>query len=246
MELEEFIELGFSKTESKIYLVLLKKGSCDVRSIVEETGLFKANCYDALEKLCAKGIVAKIIENNKRIYSAQKPESLVEFIQKKKSNLEEQEKKAKKLVKTVAKYKEQTTPHETAIVLRGIAGVKKVFNEIIEEKKDYIAFGSPLESETIIGDYYWKNLHLKEAEENIKTRMIFHKSLRHWKKMMPKHVKLKFLEHELEPLTETIVYGDKIAIIVWEQKPIVTLINNKFAAKSYKQTFEYLWKAAKE
>lgn len=44
-----------------------------------------------------------------------------------------------------------------------------------------------------------------------------------------------------EPLTETIIRGDTIGIIVWTEKPIGILIKNATAAKSYDQYFQVPW-----
>ena len=76
--------------------------------------------------------------------------------------------------------------------------------------------------------------------------MVFHKSLRHWKKFISyKEIKIKFLDMKFEPLTETTIYGTKVALTVWTEKPVITIINNEHVAQSYKQIFDLLWKLAK-
>lgn len=247
MNVDKLVELGLSKSEATLYLALLKLGSADVKTLVYETGFFKANTYDSMEKLCEKGIVSKVVQNGVRTYNLEKPDSLIEFIQKKKSELEAKEELAKELAKEAQKSKENTHSSETAVVLRGVSGVKQIYSEIIEKKLDSLIFGSPIESETLIGNHYWKNFHLKLNERNIQTKMIFHKSLRHWKNVNdPKKHQLRFHDAEFESLTETTIYGDKVAFTVWTQKPVVTIIKNKHVADSYRQIFNILWKQSKE
>jgi len=247
MDSEDLRKIGLSQTEAKLYLALLKIGVSDVQGLIEETGFYKSNTYDALERLCEKGIISKIVEGKKRIYQLQKPEALIEYIEKKKEELGQQEILAKKLAKDVSFAKKQAHISETAMVLKGISGVKQIYSEIIEEKLDYLVFGSPMESETLIGDYYWTNLHLKQKERGIKAKMIFHKSLRNWAKAIPKNlIELRFFDEEFEPLTETTIYGTKVAFTVWAEKPIVTIINNEHVAKSYRQIFNILWKSGKK
>ena len=43
----------------------------------------------------------------------------------------------------------------------------------------------------------------------------------------------------------TWIYGDKVAIVVWSEPIIATLIRSKEVSKSYKQFFEFLWKNSK-
>ena len=247
MDNQDLIKLGLSKTEAVLYLKLLQIGASDVQSLINETGFYKSNIYDALERLCEKGIVSKIIEGNKRVYQLQNPESLVEFVEKKKSEIEEQEQIAKQLAKSVALAKKHTHSPETAMVFRGVAGVKQIYSEIINSKLDYLVFGSPKESEVIIPDFYWQNLHLKQKEYKIRAKMIFHKSLRDWKKIIPEEIiDLRFFGEKFEPLTETTIYGNKVAFVVWTEKPIVTIINNEHVSNSYRQVFNLLWKLAKK
>lgn len=247
MEIAQLQQIGLSQTEAKLYLALIKLGSSDVQQLIEETGFYKPNTYDALERMCEKGIISKIIEGRKRIYQLQNPNSLLEYIEKKKESLKEEENIARELVKEAKESKEQNTISETAIVMKGIQGVKQIYREIIEEKKDYFVFGSPNESSSLIGEYYWQNIHQKQREFGIKAKMIFHKSLRNWNEIIPKDIiELKFLNEEMEPLTETTIYGTKVAFVVWTEKPSVTIINNENVAKTYKQIFEILWRISKE
>jgi sugar-specific transcriptional regulator TrmB len=44
-------EIGLSKTESKIYLSLLKQGTCTVTEIANDAKLHRANVYDSVKIL---------------------------------------------------------------------------------------------------------------------------------------------------------------------------------------------------
>ena len=247
MNKEELLKLGLSQSEATLYLTLLRIGASDVQGLIQETGFYKANTYQALERLCDKGILSKVIEGNRRVYQIQNPHSLIEFIEKKKDELDKQKKLAEKLTKEVELSKKHTTIKETASVFNGISGVKKIYEEIVKNKFDYLVFGSPSQSETVIPDYYWENLHAKQHEHGIKARMIFHKSLRHWKKIVHHNeIKIRFFDANFEPLTETTIYGKKVAFVVWIDKPVVTIIDNEHVANSYRQVFELLWKIAKK
>jgi HTH-type transcriptional regulator, sugar sensing transcriptional regulator len=246
MDIEQLRKLGLSQTEATLYLTLLKIGASEVQTIVEETGFYKANTYDALERLCEKGIISKIIDGNKRVYQLQRPEALLNFVNEKKNDIEDQEKIAKQLVKEVDLRKKHLHTTETAMVFRGFSGVRQIYSEIISKKLDYLSFGGSKESD-LIGEHYWKNLHVKQKESRIKAKMIFHKSLRNWKKMILKDIiELKFFNQKFEPLTETTIYGTKVAFVVWSDNPIVTIINNEHVSNSYRQIFDMLWKNSKK
>ncbi len=239
--------LGLSAAESSLYLSLLRFGPSTVANLIKQTGMYKANIYQSLERLYQKGIVSHHIENAHKIFRIQSPDSLLDFIAQKEENIAKQKKLAEKLIVEVNCLKKLERSPESAEVFYGLAGVKKIYRDILERKLDCLVYGSPSESEFLIGDYYWKNLHQKQRDEGLKMKMIFHKSLRHWKNNLPKEVcDLRFFDDEFEPLTETTIYGDTIALTVWEETPIVTIIQNKHVATSYKQIFEMLWKQAKK
>jgi len=247
MDIEELKKVGLSPTEAKLYLRLLKNGASDVKTLVESTGLYKTNTYEALERLCKKGIISKIVEEKKRVYHVQKPESFIEFIEKKKRELEEQSKIVKDLAKNIESMKKNANSAETAAVFRGISGVRQIYSEIINEKLDYLVFGSPKESDELIGDYYWQNLHLKQKEHHVKAKAIFHKSLRNWKEKIDSNIlDLRFFDEKFESLTETTIYGSKVAFVIWSDIPWVIIIDNSHLADSYRQLFNMLWKIAKK
>ncbi len=54
---------------------------------------------------------------------------------------------------------------------------------------------------------------------------------------------IKYVE-ELTP-SSTMIFGDKVSINVFNQKPFVILIEDKSVAESYRKYFEYLWRIAK-
>jgi hypothetical protein len=55
---------------------------------------------------------------------------------------------------------------------------------------------------------------------------------------------VKFIPKELHSSATTWVYGDTIAIIIWDSGPTGILIKNKAAADSYRSYFELIWQKA--
>jgi len=41
------------------------------------------------------------------------------------------------------------------------------------------------------------------------------------------------------------IFEDYVYLFIWEEKPFVFMIKNKFIAESFKQYFNFLWKMAK-
>jgi len=52
----------------------------------------------------------------------------------------------------------------------------------------------------------------------------------------------KYIPDEFSTPATTIIYGDKVIIIVWGDQPIATQIRSEKVAKSYLTNFNLLWK----
>ena len=57
---------------------------------------------------------------------------------------------------------------------------------------------------------------------------------------------MRFNSNVYDTPATTWIYRDKIAIIVWSDQPIATLIRSKDIADSYRQFFNILWNSSKE
>ena len=57
---------------------------------------------------------------------------------------------------------------------------------------------------------------------------------------------MKFHSYPYDTPATTWVYGDKVAIIVWSDQSLATLIRSKEVADSYHQFFQALWKDSKK
>jgi len=57
-------------------------------------------------------------------------------------------------------------------------------------------------------------------------------------------VQVKFLPEKYEFPATTIVYGDKIAILLWDKSPIGFVLKSKEIVKSFLSYFEVLWSVA--
>ena len=88
MHQEIFSELGFTKSESKIYMTLLDLGTAQLSHIMEKTGMHRRNIYDSLSRLMVKGLVSFVILNNRKIFSPASPKRLVGLVEEKKFNYE--------------------------------------------------------------------------------------------------------------------------------------------------------------
>jgi sugar-specific transcriptional regulator TrmB len=231
-------DLGFTNAEIKVYLALLEIGSTSAGEIIQKSNLQSSVVHMTLNNLISKGFVSFVKEGQRNYYQAANPRHLIEYIEEKKKQFE-------KILPELLKKQEMAKAKSETITFRGIKGIKELLYELLDgNSKEYNVFGSPHES-LMMGEDFWINYHQKRIEKLIQAKFLFNKSLKEWcKNNKYAKTEYKFTDEGFEPLTETIIREDMVAIIVWTESPVGILIKNKIAAKSYISFFKILWNKA--
>lgn len=68
--------LGFSRAAEKIYLTLLKQGSCSIAELAKRTGKHRPMIYRALPELLSANLVVKSTKGKRIVYKAESPSEL--------------------------------------------------------------------------------------------------------------------------------------------------------------------------
>lgn len=230
--------LGLSKNESKVYLSLIKLGSASVSQIAKISNAHRVNIYDALERLQEKGFVASTIKSNKKYFRAASPEIIKDLIKQK----EEQIKQSKQALPTlIYSYKNSMKKQELSS-FKGVLGVKTVLNEILNSKpKEILNFGSTKSVETFSKLHVdiWESQRIKLK---IPMKIITSKKIKNIVKER-KLQKIKFIEKPFDTFTSTVIWNNHVAIFLWLEEPLATLIESKELADSYKNYFYSLWES---
>ena len=71
---------GFTESEAKTYLTLLKIGKSTSYSIVEHAGVSSGRIYETLHKLSKKGLVSHISIKGKMYFEAAGPDRLSDYM----------------------------------------------------------------------------------------------------------------------------------------------------------------------
>ena len=233
--------LGFSPSETKIYLHLLKKGCSYANKISFETRLNRTNVYEALDRLIAKGVVSFVTRNKVKWHEAKSPEKILKLISLKedelnkiKGNLSEEIKEFKKLINPDKKMLE-------ANIFIGKKGLRMLFEEILEAKKPISLIASELQFKDFFGAYFelW---HKKRIERKIRQRTIFPIKFKNNVKKKGL-LSYKFVDNKFTSPTTTIIYGENCLFIQWSKEPLAIKIQNEEITKSHLNYFDMLWKA---
>ena len=235
-------DVGLTGAEIKVFLSLLEVGSSTAGKVVEKSGLHNAVVHRAFHSLAEKGLITYVQEGKIKRYQTIEPKQLINFLEEKKARLQKllPELEAKRLL---AKQKLQ------ASIFQGIRGVKELINLMLDtDAKEYVSYGGPQKSHDLLGNFFWENFQIRRIKKKIKAKLLFHQSLKWWADELNKKYQLtavKTTQRNFEELTETIICGKRVAIIIYLDKPFGFLVEEPLAAASYRQFFELLWKVPK-
>ena len=73
-------EIGLTKAEIDVYLILLKSEQMIASEITKQVQMQRPNVYDALERLIEKGLVNYVIKKNLKFFKATPPEKLRDYM----------------------------------------------------------------------------------------------------------------------------------------------------------------------
>jgi sugar-specific transcriptional regulator TrmB len=230
-------KLGFSPSEIKIYLHLLKTGSSYANKISSEIKINRTNVYEALDRLISKGVISFIVRNGIKWFEAKSPQSILSLLKEK----EEELKIAKnKLLADINNFK--MDPNRKALeanVFVGKKGLRMLFENILTVGKEVYFIASQWQFKELFGPYFelW---HKERIKKKIKQKTIFPKKF-FGRVPKRKFLEYKFVDNKFTNPTTTIIYGDNCLFIQWSIEPIAIKIQNKEISKSHLNYFNMLW-----
>ncbi|MBI2665796.1 hypothetical protein HYX12_04200 [Candidatus Woesearchaeota archaeon] len=238
-------QVGLTGNETKVYLTLLDLGSALAGEITKKCGVNRTNVYDALDRLMEKGMASFIVQNNRKYFEATPAEQIIHHVEEQERELLNKKKAVQDILQDLIKRRNLGKQPLEATIYKGKNGLRSVTEDILREKKEFLVFGATGRFVEEFG-HYAKQWHLRRGQLRIPLRIIFHDKAREKRKNMPwKLVQIRFHPYIEETPATTWIYGHKVAIAVWGEQPVVTLIRSKQVADSYRAFFELIWKEAK-
>lgn len=241
---KSLLNAGLSINESKVYLAMLSLNVASVTDVSKKSGVYRSNCYDALNKLIDKGLISTVVKSNKKYYNVADPDNLIKLYDERRQILDSELPEFKKLFE-FHKVKQDVQ------LFNGTSGIKTILKDI-NNYKHYDAFGISSNLGKVVPGYfpYWiierhrKGLFarmVKTESDVLLTPQLF--GVKAYKKMFD----VRNLPDEHYTPTATFIYGNKVAIILESlMNPLGIIINNKEISEGYKKQFKVLWSIAKK
>ena len=241
MEIKEtLLDLGMTKNEVEIYLVLLQNGSLSVNIIGEKAGLHRQVCYDALERLLEKGFVSYVQQNKKKYFQALEPQKAIDFLDKKRESM---------LAILPELNKMATLPRETTAVevVKGKNILRVILSDVIKTLRENggelmmlgVEESKFVEEDRVIIQQYIRDL----KRFNLKEKLIAAKGAKTY--LEGEQSEYRLIDAKYFNPNPLYIYGGKVVQVVWSNPNYAVIINSHEIYDSYKKHFEMLWEMAK-
>ena len=243
MEAQAVLEsAGLSGNEVKVYYTLLNLGSALAGEITKKSGVNRTNVYDALNRLIERGLVSFVIKANRKYFEAAPPERIIRYLEEKQKDIQSKKNQVQNILPDLEKRRKLSKEPQEATIYTGRRGLKSVAEEVLKTKKEMLAFGAEGKFVKLF-THYAEQWHTRRGKLKIPVKIIYNEKIRKTKsKAKFPILQMKFNATIHDTPSTTWIFGDKVAIIVWSEQPVVTLIRSKEVAKSYKQFFDILWR----
>lgn len=257
----ELIEnAGLTEGESKVYLALLGIGQSTAGPIIKKSGVANSIIYKILDSLIEKGLVSFITKEKTKYFQAANPHKIVDYIEEKKEQLEEDKLKVESLLPQLIGLAKPSKGLSIQVFegFKGFITAWETMYSKLGKGDEYHCFGGYVLQEERFHSY-WKRDHIRRKKAGIKSRMLFNKgTLREtlenrntfWEcdsRYMPSDVKTPAFFTVFKDTTmiqlQTLknVPGEELAV----EKPVAIIIENKEIAETFDAYFMDYWKKSK-
>jgi hypothetical protein len=133
------------------------------------------------------------------------------------------------------------------MLLEGKEALKNLLENMLIKKQEILIFGAAGRFPKEMENYYF-NWSKRRVKNKINLKIIYNSRELAESENTPEetlHVEKRVLPFDKDNPASTMISGNKVAIIVWIGRPIITLIEGKETADLYKKYFETFWKIAK-
>jgi len=233
--------LGIDDREAEVYLALLPTKIGRVSAIAKAAKQPRTLTYVLLENLEEKGIVSRIEKGNVLHFVAETPHRLLSYAEERQREYAE----VGALLHGAVPYLESLTSplagQPRVTMFHGMEGMKQIYRDVLKQKfvgifnteAMYQAF-----HENVVTMLYGKNVQLQGRD-----LLVDNKEARKFMKELKQHdgYKIQLLPKQFIFQTDTIVYGDNIALFSYDDERSIIRIENHNLADTFRTWFEMMW-----
>ncbi|MDD5191849.1 MAG: helix-turn-helix domain-containing protein [Candidatus Nanoarchaeia archaeon] len=241
-------EIGLNQSEIKVYLSLLKLGSSSTGPIINESKTANSKVYEVLEKLIQKGLVSYFTKENVKHYKATNPKMILNFLNEKKKEIEQQEKKVNELLPSLLAFSQEKEDEKESFIFSGYRGIRTAFTNLVDELNNgdevHIMGVYDFGKEFLPLALYFQKIR---SDKKIKAKFLINDHAKNLAKEFKRYppVEIKFMPENMLTPAIFLIYSDKVIINLAKEMTFFVL-KSRNAKEAFEAYFQMMWKLAKK
>jgi hypothetical protein len=123
-------------------------------------------------------------------------------------------------------------------VIEGLDGVRVVFDDVVQTGGELVAWGATDRARQLLPEFTEEYIRRRE-QHNVRARQL---AVEGSAVLETPYSKFKYIPREYSSPATTLIYGNKVAIMMWFSDPVVSIrITSREIADAYRNHFEFLW-----
>jgi sugar-specific transcriptional regulator TrmB len=235
MKIDSLVEIGLTRREANAYVALLGLEEARAGEVARQLSEDRANAYDSLASLVKKGLASFVVRGKATYYRAAPPERLKDL-------MFEKDKALYQALSELSKIYRKSSRKAVVRTFEGRDGIKAVLSDILRQGKEIVGFGATDRMAHLFPEFAARYLRERERR-GITSRQFFAQG----NPILPcRLTQYKMMPRDFSGPASTVIYGDKVAILLWfTEPPVAVLIESPEAASAYRQKFEFMWRMVK-
>lgn len=246
---KELQKLGLSDKEAKVYLSSMELGPTPVQGISKKAGVNRATTYVMIESLIERGLMSSFEKGKKRFFTAESPDQLLSILHKEELEAKEKTRQFEGILPELKILFAAAEEKPRVKFFEGVEGLKAIQDDVLKSKYDQL-------DEIVALDASYRTFppatqdhrqKLIEKTKNIPVRVIYTTKKGATLSQKEGRRERRYIPPEKFPFTtDTIIYGNKLAIGTSEGKLMGVIIESKEITEALRSIFNLAWEGAEK
>ncbi|MEI7512437.1 MAG: helix-turn-helix domain-containing protein [Candidatus Uhrbacteria bacterium] len=236
--------LGFSESESALYLSSLEAGPSTVQDLAKIAKLSRVTTYAVIEALTHQGLMSSVEKGKKKLFVAESPDRLLAHVSNRVKEMEATLKEAEESIQDLKLLQRGEKP--VVKLFEGKDALRAVMSDIVATRPETLdEWGN---TDEILGVHHRDDMKVWYAEmdkampKNHQSRLLLLAKKEPLKVGRTANTEIAALPQDLFDFNgDVLVYANKVALSTFRGKQISVIIESNEIADTVKQLLNYIW-----
>lgn len=236
--------IGLDEKEIEVYLAVLSLKSGRASTIAKAARQARSNTYLLLRSLEEKGLVSELERGKVIHFMAEPPQRLKQYVEERERELHSLNPLIDGILPILSSLTKPLTGTPRVTMLKGKEGMRQIYRDALHQEIFGI-FNTETMYQTFDGNIVTQILGKKP---NMRGRdlLVDNASAKRYLKEIPQHEEyaIRLLPSKTTFETDTMVFGDTIAILSYDEEQTIIRIENQHIADAFRAWFAVLWESS--